>query len=327
VSNTPGSRKGAQSRGTKGVLFKNKDSAKHRSFDAFRFFGNTVSSARVDLRRATGEDLNESIDGGAGGGCAGVVGGGLSKARGRDTTFCRLEFEKACEFCVHSKLPLKHLNIVAELVVTVTTAQGTVDVSQDSICWTIMPLISPSLAAPIQDKAPPKLAYFPLFAGSPRLLLMLGTDTQTLYSLAQLQAVVAIKVLQLPEVREVPETERIDKAVIRVLRENELQPVCVVKQLIAALPVANQNARLTATGATCPLRLEGIRLRFNGSCTEFKNLKSAYFTLARQVALKGKIRLGTQSDVNRNKSALYQRIFIHIKDAYYKETHCSPTRV
>jgi hypothetical protein len=32
------------------------------------------------------------------------------------------------------------LNIVAELVVTVTNAQNDVDSSHESICWTIVPL-------------------------------------------------------------------------------------------------------------------------------------------------------------------------------------------
>ena len=117
-----------------------------QAFDAFQFFGNTVSSARVDLRLAKSESSPTTSGSGgddSGAGCTGAIGGGGWKGgvtRGRETTLCRVEFEKACEVCVHSRLPLKNLNVIAELVVTVSTAEGDVDLSHDSICWTIMPL-------------------------------------------------------------------------------------------------------------------------------------------------------------------------------------------
>ena len=220
---------------------------KAESLGAFRFFGNTVSSARVDLRRAKGEEPGCSRSGGEGAGagdagCGGAI-GGVARAgnvgRGRETTHCRVDFESACELCLHSRQPLKNLNIVAELVVTVTNAQNDVDLSHQSICWTIVPLTyvcrvwtyasssppltphtpretgsvftrscglarasnrmllrhltrlcvcrsSPSLLATIQRQAAPKVAFFPVFAGSPRLLLLLGTDTKTLSKKAQI---------------------------------------------------------------------------------------------------------------------------------------------
>jgi hypothetical protein len=118
------------------------------SLGAFRFFGNTVSSARVDLRRAKGEEAGCSRSGGDGAGagdtgCGGTIGGVArvrNVGRGRETTLCRVDFENACELCLHSRQPLKNLNIVAELVVTVTNAQNDVDSSHESICWTIVPL-------------------------------------------------------------------------------------------------------------------------------------------------------------------------------------------
>jgi hypothetical protein len=217
------------------------------SLGAFRFFGNTVSSARVDLRRAKGEEAGCTRSGGDGAGagdagCGGAIGGVArvgNVRRGRETTHCRVDFESACELCMHSRQPLKNLNIIAELVVTVTNAQNDVDLSHESICWTIVPLTyacrvltyasssspviphapretgsvftrscglarasnrvlprhltrlcvcrsSPSLLATIQRQAAPKVAFFPVFAGSPRLLLLLGTDTKTLSKKAQI---------------------------------------------------------------------------------------------------------------------------------------------
>ena len=87
-----------------------------RSFGSFRFFGNTVSSDRVNLRSAISEHSHSvsTGGGGSGGGCAGVIGGGGWKGdacRGRDATFCRIEFEKACEVCLHTRQPLKNLKI------------------------------------------------------------------------------------------------------------------------------------------------------------------------------------------------------------------------
>jgi hypothetical protein len=111
-----------------------------QAFGAFQFFGNTVSSAKVDLRLAQSETCGIS---GGGAGCAGAIGGGRwsgDASRGRHTTLCRLDFEKACHLALHSRQPLKNLNLVAELIVTVTNATGDAVLCQEPICWTIMPL-------------------------------------------------------------------------------------------------------------------------------------------------------------------------------------------
>jgi hypothetical protein len=153
---------------------------------AFRFFGNTVSSARVDLRLAKREAAGSSSRSGGDGagtgeaGCGGAIGGAAragSAERGRETTLCRVEFEKACELCLHSRQPLKNLNVVAELVVTVTNAQDGVDLSHESICWTIIPLTyaschvlleSHSLGVTRAQTHVLGVSQFPVAAGSDR---------------------------------------------------------------------------------------------------------------------------------------------------------------
>ena len=144
------------------------------SLGAFRFFGNTMSSARVDLRRAKGEEAGCSRSGGDGAGageigCGGAI-GGVARAgnvgRGRDTTNCRVDFESACELCLHSRQPLKNLNIVAELVVTVTNAQNDVDLSHESICWTIVPLTYACRVWTYASSSPPVTPHTPRKTGS-----------------------------------------------------------------------------------------------------------------------------------------------------------------
>ncbi|MGB1599308.1 MAG: hypothetical protein ACPIOQ_41550, partial [Promethearchaeia archaeon] len=237
------------------------------SCEDFQFYGNTLCSKRIDLRRAV-KDADCSTAAPVDAGCAGIMGGGGSKgswvARQTDMTVCRLDFGDACEICVHSNQPLKNLNVVAELVVTVmssdySSSDGSdgMDISHHSICWTIMPLTSPSLSSGLEQSAKAKLAHFPVFAGSPRLLLLLGTNTRVLSKKALLPG--GAMAITVQRHNHAPTQKAIEDKIFSMLRLNELSLLSQVLQQtqVTGLPGAPDPA-------TCVLRLNRVRVWFGG---------------------------------------------------------------
>jgi hypothetical protein len=119
-----------------------KRKARKEASDRFQFFGNTFSSKRVELGQAL-KSAGGAGDGcGMGPGCAGMLvtraGSGIKLCG--DSVLCGLDLHETCQLCVHSNQPLKNVNLVAELIITLVSKDEEVDVNQESICWTIIPL-------------------------------------------------------------------------------------------------------------------------------------------------------------------------------------------
>lgn len=105
------------------------ETEKSEMFDNFHFFGNTASSARIDLGPVADDALartsrrtQEPSTSAHGIGCAGAdtINHGTARddvVAGRPTTLCRIDMAEACELCLHSNQPLQNLNLVVELVV------------------------------------------------------------------------------------------------------------------------------------------------------------------------------------------------------------------
>ena len=175
------------------------------------FFGNTWTGKREDV---DGSNLTREK-------------GGDARWNGKPAVVCSLQLPKSYACIFHTKANLADVRLAAELVLTVTDVRGEIRGEEYGICWGLLPLVATKTVADFSKKAE-DMTKAPLFAGTPRLLLFLGTDETALSKQKGAQlAGAAFKFVSLKQ-------SKADSGVLDLLNANEL--VGGTDATLAAIP-------------------------------------------------------------------------------------------